>query len=536
MVNMKRENSTEKEKNMEESRPMGKGCLEAKEHAMAKNGAEAENHAMAKNGAEAENHAIAKNGAEAKDHTMEKDCAMEKNRFMEKKDSAERNHGEKNYTAGKKAKAQRREWYKLDLSAIVYPTLQRRDFSSVYRLSVVLKEEIQPQVLQQALDMTLPRFPTYKAAIRKGLFWRYLEPNDRPGPFVQEDVKNPCQPMYFKANNRYLVRVYYFRSRIALEAHHSLGDGTGAMCLLLTMTATYLRLLGHTDIQNGGFVLNIEEPPNAEELEDAYMRYANAKVCPPRQEEKAYRVRGTAEPFYTLNIIDGIMSVSEVLQAAKRCRATITEYLNAVLLYALMIKQQEERRFRPRPVKIAMPVNLRRFFPSVTLRNFITMIYPGIDPRLGEYTFEEIVLQVHNYMRYSLNEKLLRGDITTNAATQRNPFIRVVPLFIKDFVVRQFYTRVQDRNSSAGLTNMGALQVPEGMKDHIDRFDIYMGQPFSRRTNCAIISFGDILTVNFASSIIEADVERYFFRKLVQDGIHVKIESNRESIAETLTL
>ncbi len=155
------------------------------------------------------------------------------------------------------------------------------------------------------------------------------------------------------------------------------------------------------------------------------------------------------------------------------------------------------------------------------------MIYPGIDPRLGEYTFQEIVEQVHNYMHYHLNEKLLRGDITTNAATQRNPLIRVVPLFIKDFVVKNFYTRVQDKNSSAGLTNMGALKVPEGMKAHIERFDIYMGQPFSRRTNCAIISFGDVLTVNFASSIIEADIERYFFRRLVKDGIHVKIESNR---------
>ena len=131
-------------------------------------------------------------------------------------------------------------WYKLDLSAIVYPTLQRRDFSSVYRLSVLLKEEINPQVLQQALDMTLPRFPTYKAAIRKGLFWRYLEPNNRPGPFVQEDVQNPCQPMYFKANNRYLIRVYYYKNRIALEAHHSLGDGTGGMCLLMTVAAVLM--------------------------------------------------------------------------------------------------------------------------------------------------------------------------------------------------------------------------------------------------------------------------------------------------------
>ncbi len=426
-----------------------------------------------------------------------------------------------------KEKNGRRDWYKLDLSAIVYPTLQRRDFSSVYRLSVLLKEEIKPEVLQRALDMTLPRFPTYKAAIRRGLFWRYLEPNDRPGPFVQEDVKNPCQPMYFKANNRYLIRVYYFRNRIALEAHHSLGDGTGGMCVLQTLTATYLRLLGHEGIQNGGFVLDIDGKPAAEELEDAYMRYANAKVCPPRLQEKAYRIRGTAEPFYTLNIIDGIMSVTQVMTVAKKYHATITEYLNAVLLYALLTKQLKETR-RLRPVKVAMPVNLRRFFPSRTLRNFITMIYPGVDPRLGDYSFEEIVVQVQNYMHYHINEKLLRGDITTNAATQRNPFIRVVPLFLKDLVVRTFYTKVQDRNSSAGLTNMGALKVPEGMKPYIERFDIYMGQPFSRRTNCAIISFEDVLTVNFASSIIEADVERYFFRRLVQEGIHVKIESNRE--------
>ena len=418
-------------------------------------------------------------------------------------------------------------WYKLDLSAIVYPTLQRRDFSSVYRLSVVLKEEIDPQLLQQALDLTLPRFPTYKVAIRKGVFWRYLEPNNRPGPFVQPDIQNPCMPMHFRSNNRYLIRVYYFRNRISLEAHHSLGDGTGGMCLLQTLTATYLGLLGHR-ITPSGFVLDINGLPDPEELEDAYMRYANAKVCPPRPAEKTYRIRGTKEPFYTLNIVDGVMSVSEVMAVAKKYGASITEYLNAVLLYALLQKQAQEFHLRLYPVRIAMPVNLRRFFPSKTLRNFITMVYPSIDPRLGEYTFEEIITQVHHYMRYYINEKFLRGDITTNAATQRNPIIRLVPLFIKDFVVRTFYSRVQDKNSSAGLTNMGALKVPPEMKPFIDRFDIYMGQPFSSRTNCAIISYEDTLTINFASSICETDVERFFFRKLVQDGIHVTIESNRQ--------
>ncbi|MDE6882307.1 MAG: alcohol acetyltransferase [Lachnospiraceae bacterium] len=414
----------------------------------------------------------------------------------------------------------------MDLSAIVYPTLQRRDFSSVYRLSVMLKETVDPVLLQAALDKTLPRFPTYRVAIRKGLFWRYLEPNTRPGPYVMEDIKNPCMPMPFKGNNRYLIRLYYFDRRISLEAHHCLGDGTGGMCLLQTLTAAYLDLLGHP-VTPEGFVLDIHTDPDPEELEDAYMRYANAQVCPPRPAEKTYRVRGTKEPFYTLNIIDGILSVQEVMTVARKYNASITEYLNAVLLYALLQKQNADFHIRLRPVRIAMPVNLRRFFPSKTLRNFITMVYPSIDPRLGNYRFEEIVEHIHHYMRYYINDKFLRGDITTNAATQRNPLIRIVPLFIKDLVVRTFYTKVQDKNSSAGLTNMGALHVPDNMKPYIERFDIYMGQPFSSRTNCAIISFEDILTINFASSIMEADVERYFFRKLVQDGIHVKIESNR---------
>ena len=400
-------------------------------------------------------------------------------------------------------------WYKLDLSAIVYPTLQRKDFSSVYRLSVLLKEPVKPDILQKAVDIALKRFPTYKTAIRKGLFWRYLEPNTRPGPFVQEDISNFCMPMPFKAGNRYLLRIYYYDRRISLEAHHCLGDGTGGMCVLQTITAVYLRLLG-ASISNGYFVLDVDSPPDPEELEDAYMRYANAKVRPPRPGEKTYRVRGTKEPFYTFNVIDGILSVKQVKEVADKYQ-----------------KQQSEWHLSLRPVKLAMPVNLRRFFPSKTLRNFITMVYPGIDPRLGDYTFEEIITQVHHYMRYYINEKFLRGDITTNAATQRNPLIRIVPLFIKDYVVRLFYTKIQDKNSSAGLTNMGALKVPEDMKPYIERFDIYMGQPFSPRTNCAIISFEDTLTINFASSIMEADVERLFFRKLIKDGISVKIESNR---------
>lgn len=417
-------------------------------------------------------------------------------------------------------------WYQLDLSAVVYPTLQRKNFSSVFRLSALMKDHVDKDKLQMALDRTMPRFPTYKVAIRKGFFWRYLETNDRPGPFIQEDIKNPCMPMGFKTNNRYLLRVYYYDRRISFESHHCLGDGNGGMAFFNTMLAEYLRLMGH-DISLGYNVKDINEEPDPEEFEDAYMRYANAQVRPDRPGEKAYQVHGTPEPFYTLNMIVGVMPTDQILKVAKDYKTSVTEYINAVLLYSLMQKQKDDNPKKYKPVTLAMPVNLRRFFPSKSLRNFITMVYPSIDPRLGDYSFEEILTQVHHYMRYYINDKFLRGDITTNAYTKRHPLIRVVPLFIKDRVVRYFYKTVQDISSTAGITNMGVLKVPENMEEHIERFDICMGQPYSSKTNCSIISFGNNMSITFASAIKQSDVEMYFFRKLVQDGIHVKIESNR---------
>lgn len=426
----------------------------------------------------------------------------------------------------KKNTKKRDSWYKLDLSANVYPTLQRKDFSSVYRISVTLKEPIQPDLLQQAVDLTLPRFPTFKTALRRGLFWRYLEPNDRPGPFVRPDIQNPCMHMNFHADNRYLIRIYYYQKRISLEVFHSLSDGNGALFLLRTITAVYLRLQGH-DIPATMGVLDINEEPSPGELEDAYMKYASSKICPPRSQGSAYRVRGTHEPLNTLNIICGIIPVDQLLKVTRGYKVSVTEYLNAVLLYALMKKQESDKVLREKPLKLALPVNLRKFFPSDTLRNFITMVYPAIDPRMGDYSFEDILLQVHHYMRYYINNKFLNADITTNALTQQNPVIRVVPLFIKDIVVKHFYTRVQDCQSSAGLTNLGVINLSEEMQQHVERFDVLMGQPFSARTNCAIVSYQHILTINFASGIKETDVERFFFRKLVEDGIPVKIETNR---------
>lgn len=45
---------------------------------------------------------------------------------------------------------------------------------------------------------------------------------------------------------------------------------------------------------------------------------------------------------------------------------------------------------------------------------------PGIDPGLGEYTFEEITRQVHYFMRYEINAKALNAQMAANVGSERN--------------------------------------------------------------------------------------------------------------------
>ena len=155
------------------------------------------------------------------------------------------------------------QWYRLDNAGILYSALQREEYSAIYRFSALMTEPVRPAALQNAIDRVLPRFPSFAVRIRRGLFWYYLEPNTAPGPFLKADVANPCQP----------VRFYYYRNRISLEVFHALSDGAGALIFFRTLLAEYLRQTG-IRVPAGNGVLDLEEPPRKEELEDAYARYA----------------------------------------------------------------------------------------------------------------------------------------------------------------------------------------------------------------------------------------------------------------------
>ena len=268
-------------------------------------------------------------------------------------------------------------WYRLDNAGMVYSAIQRDDYSAVYRFSVVMDAPVDPQRLQKAADRVMPRFPGLQVRLRRGVFWYYFDADPSFLPQVEPDIANPCQPIRFSSRDR-LLRIFYYESRISIELFHALADGAGALVFLKTLTAEYLRQTG-VEVPCTDGVLDPAQPPDPEEWEDAYPRYATSRARRSLKAGPAYNYTGTPEPFYTLNVIMGLIPVEKVRAAAKRYGVSITEFLAAGLIQALIVRQRSEGRRKERPVALVIPINLRPWFPSKTLRNFILTTRPFID-------------------------------------------------------------------------------------------------------------------------------------------------------------
>ena len=417
---------------------------------------------------------------------------------------------------------------RLDNAAKIYPAARRRNWMALFRVSAELCEPVDVKILERAQARTLARFPSFALRLKKGLFWYYLEHNEG-APEITEDVANPCVRLDPKTNRGFMFRVRYYRCRIALEVYHVLADGTGGMCFLKTLVAEYLTLKYGVKIPRDREILDCDEAPRPDETEDAYLKYAG-DITRSRAEADAYYVRGT-DTGDRVCIITGMLPVQDVLARARSRGATLTEYLTAALILSINDLQTRTGlpRRRRKPVKINVPINLRRFYPSHTMRNFALYVNPGIDPRLGEYTFDEILRAVHHHMGAEVDEKLLNARIATNVRTEQNRLLRAAPLFLKNAVMKLSFHLVGDRKTSSSISNLGVVRVPPEMEAYIRRFDFILGPLSRNRVVCAALSYRDTLYLNFTRTIRETDVERGFFRFLVRDGLHVRLESNRLS-------
>ena len=192
--------------------------------------------------------------------------------------------------------------------------------------------------------------------------------------------------------------------------------------------------------------------------------------------------------------------------------------------------QQVPNKRKQLPLRVVVPVNLRNLFPSKTLRNFVHVVMPEIDPRMGDYEFDEILTSVRHQLGLLVTKRNIQAMITPNIKSEQMPILRIMPLFIKNIVMKAIYDTVGERTNCLNLSNLGKVDVPDVMQPYIKRFDFILGVQATKPNNCGVLSYNGTLYMNFIRNTVEPTLEYEFFRVLKELGLHVKVESNLGSI------
>ena len=416
---------------------------------------------------------------------------------------------------------ERIRWDRLDNTAHLFPVIAGESMSNVYRIFVELNEEIVPEQLQAALDIVLPKFDGFNVRLRQGIFWYYFEENGKPAPKVRKEAAYPCRYIAQNRNRSYMFRVTYYRKRINLEVFHVLTDGMGGINFLKELTYQYLRLVHPSLAEEGGDSLSADTSLNRE---DSFLKNYKKGHAKGYKTQTASLFRGEKLRPGEFGVIHGKMQVSALKEVAHRYQVSINEYLVAAFIYSTY---QECCHGIPggRPIRVAVPVNLRPFFDSVTTKNFFVMVSAEFCPQKEEYTFAEIVEITRDSLRSQITREHLEELFSYNVSNEKNIVARMVPLFLKNMAMRYVYTQAALANTTT-VTNIGNIHVQEKYQPYIEMFGAFLAMSKGQPLKGTVCSYGDQLLFTFSSVLADTSVQRGFFRQLAKDGLAVTVQTN----------
>lgn len=420
----------------------------------------------------------------------------------------------------------KKKWFRLDNAALIFPAVMRRRWNNVFRLSVTLNEPVDRDCLAKAIEEMRPRFPSYFVRLRPGFFWYYLEEIRKPVR-IRDEYAYPLTHMSRAETYTSCLRVLTFGNRIAVEFFHSVTDGTGGLVFIRNLTARYLAVRYGLDIPAEDMILDPGEAPDPEEIKDRFQQ-CSGRYALSRREETVFHLRGTPELDRFRHLTTGIVPTDALTAAAHAHDATVSAFLAAVMAESVQRKQAlEVPQKRWKPVKVTVPVNLRKQFGVTTLRNFVLTLNIGCDPKTGDYTLSELCSQMTHQLAAEAVPQKMAARIAANVIPENNPVIRIMPLPVKNLVMRMIYANCGERKGCINLSNLGVCTVPAVMQPYIERFEFIIGVQYSYPNNCSVISYGGKTYINMIRSIRESELERLFFSRLVELGIPVEIESNK---------
>ncbi|MGO8692272.1 MAG: hypothetical protein ACLQMF_01255 [Rectinemataceae bacterium] len=420
-------------------------------------------------------------------------------------------------------------WYALDNAGIIMPAVSNSVSTSLFRISAGLDEPVNVAALQEALDRCARRFPYFVVQLRRGFFWYYFEPHE--GKLrVKADGECPSQDYDINRRGHCLFRVRARGNRIACEFSHVLSDGTGGLRFLKNLLVEYFRLRGvAAEAVADPDLYDLEGRPDALEYEDAYNRYFTEEFPNPSRLPRAFHIRSPQLPRGIYRITCGIVPLDAVLAKAGEYGASLTELLAAVFLDALqdiwLASPTGQRGRRPR-LAVEIPVNMRKFYPTATNRNFSLFVLVTQDMRLGRRDFAEIVSRAHHQLRFETDVRTIAQQISRNVAGSRKLAVRLVPLLVKDFFARLLFSAFGEDLVSGFVSNLGAVSLPPGPAERVERFDFLPAPSVFNKTSASVVSWDGSLYINFGSLARSREMERLFFTRLRRLGLSVKIECN----------
>ena len=419
-------------------------------------------------------------------------------------------------------------WFRLDNAALIFPASRRKGWANAFRISFTFKDPVDPAIATEALRHLKPRFPSVFVHLGASLFWHYLEETEGV-PQIQQDQSQPLVHMQKEEIKKCAIRVLYYRNRLAVEFFHSVTDGTGGLIFAKNLAAEYTRLRYSEMIEPDEAldIKDINEAPPAEELEDSFQKDVGL-VSAPRDDRNVYHLKGTLEEDRFKHVTLGMLDEQEVREAARAAGTTVGGYLTAILLECLIEMQAAEQPElkRQKPVKVQIPVNLRKLYGSKTMRNYVAVANIGVDPRMGHYTTDELMKIVYHEMKLAITAKNMRAIFRPNVVSERNLLVRIMPLPVKNAVMRMVYDTVGETVTSLCLSNLGHVKLPETMERHLERVEFVLGPQAQSPYNVSATSACGTMFINIVRNTKEPVLEEKFFTKLVRMGHHVKIEAN----------
>lgn len=412
-------------------------------------------------------------------------------------------------------------YMKTDTPSIMFSALSTKTWGRTFRFTAFLKEDVKPEVLKQAVSDVLPRFPSVALRLKKGFFWAYQVGTNRL-PEIREEDARPLHPITYRHSNLPDFRLVYKGKTLSLEASHSLGDGKGMMKFFSSLLERYVYLI------KGGREDFISRYPAGETAVDAYDAYydKNGKK-PEAKKEKAFHFPEVYdENFLSLSFIEANGDAVKALAHGERM--TVTEFISCVLILAVLRTQRKPINEK---IAVAVPVNLRRFFPSDTGRNFVTQTQIPFYPRgRQEIDLHTVCEETRGLLKRQITKEELGKSITKFGSLKRNPILRIVPYFIKKPVLAKMQKGAHDVVTTI-FTNLGETFLPEETADYVTGLRFVNGDTshYGLPVTCSCVTYQGKFSLCFSN----ARKDDSFFDETVNILCSLGLEFTTEVISGT---